>query len=55
MPIGSRLMKFNERTTQLRLDSENGKELTMHPTAEHFHTTERLRQLEAEATTPWVK
>ena len=36
-------------------DSENEKELTKLLTVEHFHTAARLRELEAEATTPWVK
>ena len=36
-------------------DSENEKELTKLSTVERFHTAARLRELEAEATTPWVK
>jgi hypothetical protein len=36
-------------------DSENEKALTKLSTVERFHTTARLRELEAEATTPWVK
>ena len=36
-------------------DSENEKELTKLSTVEHFHTAARLLELEAEATTPWVK
>jgi hypothetical protein len=36
-------------------DSENEKEVTKLLTVEHFHTAARLRELEAEATTPWVK
>jgi hypothetical protein len=36
-------------------DSENEKEVTKLSTVEHFHTAARLRELEAEATTPWVK
>jgi hypothetical protein len=34
---------------------KNEKELLKQPTAEHFHTAARLRELAAEATTPWVK
>lgn len=36
-------------------DSENEKELTKLSTVERFHTAARLRELEAEATTPRVK
>ena len=36
-------------------DLENEKELTRLSTLEHFHTAARLRELETEATTPWVK
>jgi hypothetical protein len=35
--------------------SENGKELTKQAVAEHFRSAARLQELEADATTPWVK
>jgi len=37
------------------MDSDNWGELTEQPAAEQFHTAARLRELEAGATTPWVK
>jgi hypothetical protein len=37
------------------IDSDSGRELTEQPTAEQFRTPARLRELEAAATTPWVK
>jgi hypothetical protein len=36
-------------------DSENEEELTKLSTVEPLHTAARLQDLEAEATTPWVK
>ena len=37
------------------MDSDSWGELTEQPAAEQFHTAARLRELEAGATTPWVK
>ena len=37
------------------IDSDNGRELTEQATAELFRTPARLRELEAAATTTWVK
>jgi hypothetical protein len=37
------------------IDSDNGKELTEQRAAEQFRTTPGLRELQADATTPWVK
>ena len=36
-------------------DTNDGKELTLASTVEPLHTAARLQELEAEATTPWVK
>jgi hypothetical protein len=37
------------------IDSDNGKELTEQRAAEQFRTAAGLRELQAGATTPWVK
>jgi hypothetical protein len=53
--IGSTPGSSTRRVARHMTDSENEKELTKLSTVERFHTAARLRELEAEATTPWVK
>jgi len=52
--IGARGGAQRKKATGHMTESKNA-ELTTHPIAEHFHTAARLRELAAEATTPWVK
>lgn len=53
--IGSRRWSSTRRVARHMTGSENEKELTKLSTVERFHTAARLRELEAEATTLWVK
>jgi hypothetical protein len=53
--ISSMRWSPTRRVARHMTDSENEKELAKLSTVERFHTAARLRELEAEATTPWVK